>query len=163
MEIDNCDSIKAGELETLRLFQTKIFYQQLMEEQELTDFISDRSIFDIVAYMEYYKLPADLVEEFAQYAIKHSTTYDTIIYCPIPKGAELEADGFRLVEGQKEYDLILKRLLFQAECRVVKLTRDRDQWVERVMAIAPVKKYLKARNRHEQGNSGRPFGTRSRG
>jgi nicotinamide riboside kinase len=145
MGLDNCEILQSSDRETIRLFQSKVYYQQLLVESELTDFISDRSIFDIVAYMEFYGLPSELVDQYLQYAIKHSANYDAIIYCPIPKGVELTADGFRLLNGQKEYDFILKRLLFQAECRVVKLTRDRSQWLDRILAISPVKKYTKAR------------------
>lgn len=145
MGLDSCNTIKTSDQESIRLFQSKVFYEQLMAESELIDFISDRSIFDIVAYMNYYGLCAEIIDDYLQYAIKHSAQYDAIIYCPVPRGAELVADGFRLTEGQKEYCAILKQLLSQAECRVVTLTRDRDQWLDRVLSIAPIKRYIKAR------------------
>lgn len=146
MEIENCGIIKVSDTETIERFQTKVFYHQVLREIELPDFISDRSLFDIVAYMEYYGLPTDMIDEFFQYVIRCSTNYDAIIYCPIPKWVEIEADGFRLVEGQDEYDAILKRLLFESECQVIKLTRNRSRWIDQVLAAPIMKKYLKRGN-----------------
>jgi nicotinamide riboside kinase len=145
MGFGHCEDIRNSDQDVIRLFQQKVFYTQLIAESS-SGFLSDRSIFDIVAYMELYGLPVSMIEEYTEFAIRRSNNYDMIIYCPIPKGAGAVDDGFRLTDGQKEYDAILKKLLFQAQCRVIKLPKDRDTWLPRVMNLAPVRKHVKARN-----------------
>lgn len=125
------DILDASE-ETKRAFQAKVLITQVFDEaiHRQSGFISDRSVLDIVAYMELYEIWDDYI---TLRAIKHTSTYDMIIYCPIPEGAGIDDDGFRLTTLQKEYDEILRRLVKHAQCEVLYLPADRRLWLAKAI------------------------------
>lgn len=117
------------------MFQTGVFYNQLIEERNHPQgFVSDRSIFDSVAYSILYNLPIFITRDMYNRAIKHSRSYDVIAYCPIPE-ENIEDDGFRLVDSksQQAIDKCVTSLLNSAECRVLELSQDRSKWEEGVL------------------------------
>lgn len=84
------------------IYQLNVYFHQIKaEEDSWGGFISDRSVFDVVAYCVYYDLPLGLIEYLRSDAIQHSRRYDLIVYCPMP-GGELEDDGFRLVDKKSQ-------------------------------------------------------------
>ncbi|MDT8901856.1 ATP-binding protein [Anaeroselena agilis] len=123
------DQIMAADRETVRIFQQRIYYRQLWAEEN--EFISDRTVFDVIAYMRLYGLDQGLIIDFTRHAAQHSKEYDLIIFCPIPTG-EIKNDGFRLTDivSQAYIDSYLKDLLINhAQCPVVYLPKDRKAWL----------------------------------
>lgn len=117
------------------IYQLNVFYHQVKaEEDSWRGFVSDRSIFDCVAYCIYYELPLSLIEYLKSDAIQHSRKYDLIVYCPVP-GGELENDGFRLLdrESQSLVDASIQILLEFAKCPVLRLSYDRENWEHEVL------------------------------
>lgn len=127
----NSDEIKNAKITTKTLFQLNVFYKQLWEEERHIGFVSDRSVFDVVAYSIYYQLSEKVIKMLTEDAINHSEKYDLIIYCPIPKDGELINDGFRFFDkdSQVEIDLILQGLLKKAKCEVFRLGEYRETWL----------------------------------
>lgn len=148
MGIENTDEIRKADMDLITQFQTRIFYDQLLAEsgypdhiEGYTDFISDRSIFDCVAYMILYGMDKQLIDKFISAAALMSSGYSMIVFCPVPEGI-ISDDGFRLTdkESQIRYSAILKDLLLkQALCPVVYLKTDRDKWFESVLSIEIIK------------------------
>lgn len=136
---------------TRTFFQYSVFYRQIMKERySYHEYISDRSIFDCVAYCILYDLHHDFISFLRAEAIKHSSDYDFIVYCPIPDG-KISADGFRLTdkESQKFIDDSLRILLAFAKCPVLALGKSRDLWEEEVLEYIRGKKserHLSCRN-----------------
>jgi len=128
------NAIKNASLAQRTLFQLSVFYKQIQEEDRHSEFISDRSIFDVVAYSKYYELPNKVIEMLKKEAVEQSKEYDLIIYCPIPEISEIVADGFRFTdkESQVEIDRILQELLKEAKCEVFRLGRYRETWLGEV-------------------------------
>lgn len=130
MGFEDNEQIRAADRETLKIFQQRIYYNQLLAERELSTFISDRTVFDVIAYKHLYGLDRGLIDEFTQHASRHSASYDLIFFCPIPT-AEIAADGFRLTDpaSQISIDFHLKTLLMNhAKCPVIFLPSDRGTW-----------------------------------
>lgn len=120
------------------LFQLCVFHKQIHEEDRLQEFVSDRSVFDTVAYSIYYRIPGKITDSLTEEAIKHSKGYDLIIYCPIPEdGGAPTADGFRFAdsESQAEIDRILQDLLGKARCEVLRLGAYRETWLSEAMTF----------------------------
>ncbi|MBS8122528.1 ATP/GTP-binding protein [Candidatus Vampirococcus lugosii] len=80
-------------------FQHNVFIQQLIQEKKAKNFISDRSIYDILAYSE-----GLYCYDFLEKVANLKKRYDAIFYIPIE--FELENDGVRFegIEFQKEID-----------------------------------------------------------
>lgn len=117
------------------IFQLSVYHAQIKAEEDTWQgFVSDRSIFDCVAYCIYYDLPLRLIEYLRSDAIQYSGKYDLIIYCPVP-GRELEDDGFRLVdrESQSLVDTSIQILLEFAKCPVLRLGKGREKWQDEVL------------------------------
>ncbi len=117
------------------MFQMGVFYNQMIEEKKYSQgFVSDRSIFDSVAYSIYYGLLAPIIKDKKKQAAEHSKSYDMIIYCPIPE-IGIEEDGFRLSDkkSQLAVDRHIISLLDLAQCKVIRLSRNRDNWTEEVL------------------------------
>lgn len=127
------------------LYQLNVFYSQIeAEKSHAYGFVSDRSIFDSIAYSLFYGLNA-VAEYLIDEAASHSENYELIVYCPIPDFDSPANDGFRLTdkESQMQVDEILRGLLRWARCPVLRLSPDRDAWLEQVLdyldrATAPV-------------------------
>jgi nicotinamide riboside kinase len=142
MGFANTDQIRKADKDTITKFQRKIYVNQLLAESSYLklpheNFISDRSVFDIIAYMVLYGLDDEIINIFTESAAKFSNHYDLIIYCPIPVGT-IANDGFRLTdkETQIQYSLILKDLLItRASCPVAYLHPAREQWFESVLKL----------------------------
>ena len=128
------NAIKNASLAQRTLFQLSVFYKQIQEEDRYSEFISDRSIFDVVAYSKYYELPNKVIKILKEEAVEQSKGYDLIIYCPIPEVKEVVADGFRFTdkESQVEIDRILQELLKEAKCEVFRLGKYRETWLGEV-------------------------------
>lgn len=117
------------------LYQISVFYTQIKAEKgRKRGFVSDRSVFDNLAYSLFYGLNA-VAEYLIDEAISHSENYDFIVYCPIPDSDTPADDGFRLTdkESQIQVDEILRGLVEQARCPVIWLSRDRDTWLDQVL------------------------------
>ena len=133
------------------LYQHSVFFRQVMKEDYYhSGYVSDRSVFDCVAYCILYDLHHDFISFLRAEAIKHSSDYDFIVYCPIPDG-KISADGFRLTdkESQKFIDDSLRILLAFAKCPVLALGKSRDLWEEEVLEYIRGKKserHLSCRN-----------------
>lgn len=130
MDFEDNEQIFAADRETLRIFQQRIYYRQLETELEHKTFISDRTVFDVIAYMLLYGLDRGFVEDFIGHAAGYSKGYDLIVFCPIPTG-EIKSDGFRLTDtvSQAYIDSYLKDLLMKyAQCPVFYLPKERKTW-----------------------------------
>lgn len=138
----NSDEIRNARLVSKTLFQLNVFYKQIAEEERHLEFISDRSIFDVVAYSIYYQLPEKIIDMLTEDAVEHSEKYNLIIFCPIPEDGELTADGFRFAdrESQVEIDRVLQELLKNARCEVFKLGKYRGNWVSEVLTFINCKR-----------------------
>lgn len=123
----NTGQIRDAERYDRYLFQQTVFITQLLEEEQRTSFVSDRSIFDPLAYFMYYDIDCEI---FYIQASEWSKNYNLIINCPIPYDMEISNDGFRLTDcdSQKFVDIAIHQLLLHAECPVLWLKRDRDAW-----------------------------------
>lgn len=128
------NAIKNASLAQRTLFQLSVFFKQIQEEDRYPEFISDRSIFDVIAYSKYYELPNKVIKMLKEEAVEQSKEYDLIIYCPIPEVKEVVADGFRFTdkESQVEIDRILQELLKEAKCEVFRLGKYRETWLGEV-------------------------------
>jgi len=115
-------------------FQSIVFSEQIGREGNYAGFVSDRSVFDPIAYGLYYGLSRYVMKNWQERAIKHSSSYDVIIYCPIPEES-IEDDGFRLVdkEGQQVVDHYISALLISAKCKVWWLSNDRENWSNEIL------------------------------
>ncbi|MDR3591557.1 MAG: ATP-binding protein [Negativicutes bacterium] len=145
MGFANTDQIRQADMETITRFQTRIFYDQMLAEhgyrEHLDNFISDRSIFDCVAYMILYGMDQKIIDFFIASAAVMSGHYDLIIFCPVPLG-KIQNDGFRLTdkESQFKYGMILKDLLItKASCPVAYLHPSREKWLDSVLQLKIVK------------------------
>lgn len=130
---------------TRTFFQYSVFYRQIMKERySYHEYISDRSIFDCVAYCILYDLHDDFIAFLRAEATKHSSNYDCIIYHPIPD-REISADGFRLIgkDSQKDVDSSLRILLRYAKCPVLQLEKEILQKGHEFVIDALVKKLKK--------------------
>lgn len=118
------------------LFQNDVFYRQIQEENNRDIFITDRSVFDPIAYSLYYGISHDLIKLWQEEAIAHSVNYYMIIYCPIPDEA-ITDDGFRLVDkkSQQVVDNYILALLASAKCSILCLSNDREKWCEEVLKM----------------------------
>lgn len=129
------EQIRKAPKERIRGYQEAVYTSQVFSESALQKgFVSDRSVFDVVAYMEFYGLSPDDVGWVTDKARLHSKNYDLLIYCPIPKGGVVEDDGFRLTgqEGQEKIDELIKMLINSAECPVLVLKKERETWGEEI-------------------------------
>lgn len=133
----NSDEIRNSTVVSKILFQLNYFYKQIAEEEHYLEFVSDRAVFDVVAYSIYYQLPEKIVNMLTEDAVEHSEKYDLIIYCPIPDDGELTADGFRFTdkESQVEIDRILQELLKKAKCEVFRLGKYRNSWFSEALTF----------------------------
>ncbi|HHV36126.1 MAG TPA: ATP-binding protein [Syntrophomonadaceae bacterium] len=117
------------------LYQHSVFFRQVMKEDYYhRGYVSDRSVFDCVAYCILYDLHHDFISFLRAEAIKHSSDYDFIVYCPIPSNG-IADDGFRLTdqESQKMINDSIQTLLKFAKCPVLRLGENRERWEEEVL------------------------------
>lgn len=117
------------------LYQINVFYAQIKAEKgRRRGFVSDRSVFDSLAYSLFYGLHST-VGYLLDEALAHSKNYSLIVYCPIPTPDGPADDGFRLTDraSQQRVDEYLSQLLEWAECPVLRLTADRGTWLEQVL------------------------------
>jgi hypothetical protein len=150
MGFANTDQIRQADKKIIREFQSKIYFAQLTAEIGFHDhqngpsnFISDRSIFDVVAYMTLYGLEEEFIKTFADCAMWMSSHYDLIIFCPVPLTTSVADDGFRLTdrESQSAYSDILKELLLtKASCNVAFLNQNRQEWLASVLNMKIIKR-----------------------
>ncbi len=128
----NTEQIKKAENNKRYSFQHEVFYEQVAEESLKSSFISDRSVFDPLAYCLYYGIA--IPDNWARMAELQSMSYDFIIYCPIPR-YEISDDGFRLTDknSQQYIDTTTRILLNYARCPVLELGKNRDNWEDEVM------------------------------
>lgn len=150
MHLNTTEEILNADDKTKMEFQRQVFYEQVMAEMtyavERKSFISDRSVFDAIAYMQLYNLPPEFIDGFINYAARYSVTYDLIVYCPIPAKGIID-DGFRLTDqkSQATIDIYIKYLLLSyAECSILELSSVRDTWHDTV-----IQHIRKAGARHE--------------
>ncbi len=145
---ETTEQIKNASMMRRIMFQLNVFYGQIKaEEDNWRGFVSDRSIFDSVAYTNYYGLPDGLVEYLTRDAVTHSKHYDLIIYCPIV-GKPVH-DGFRLTDTNSQIciDSKLEELLEQARCSVIKLSKIRENWLAEALKGIEIYKHFKQKQR----------------
>lgn len=141
---ETTEQIKNASMMRRIMYQLNVFYGQLKaEEDHWKGYVSDRSVFDSIAYSIYYDLPSGLVEYLTRDAVTHSKHYDLIIYCPIVD--KPQEDGFRLTDtdSQVYVDSKLKVLLKQARCSVVKLSEIRENWLAEALKWIEIYKHYK--------------------
>lgn len=88
--------IEKATKDQIESIQRNIFSKQKMAENMLgSDFVSDRSVFDALAYTKVYGVAGKYVlHEMIGEAVEHAlNTYDLIVY--VPPVIDLEDDGFR--------------------------------------------------------------------
>lgn len=127
------EGIKNAGLFSRIAFQLDVFYGQIKAEERKRKFVSDRSVFDCVAYSIYYHLPSTISVYVLEEAVKYSKRYDAVIYCPPVEPPT--PDGFRLAdeESQQEVDRLIRSLIARAQCKVLWLSSDRDNWINEVL------------------------------
>lgn len=107
---------KAGK-EQLESIQRNILSRQIATEimtcgSSNGDFVSDRSVFDAVAYTKAYGVTGYVLHEMIGEAVTHAlNTYDLLVYVPPVIG--LEDDGFRDTSEslRLDVDLYLKKYI----------------------------------------------------
>ena len=128
----NTEQIRDADKTVKMFFQQNVFVEQQLAEAEcFTGFISDRSIFDPLAYCMYYDIDHEV---FRNNAIEWSENYDFIVYCPIPDGG-ISDDGFRLTDEESQWFIgaALRWLLLSSKCSVLWLGKDRSKWESDVL------------------------------
>lgn len=127
-------------------FQRRLLYKQIIEERRVWDkwFVSDRTIFDIIAYTdsllkdEYIntwlgQMLIDAVEFLKEKFVKRNyDRYDILFYTPIE--FPLEKDGIRFEdeEYQKEIDSLIKELLDTYDIKYFTLTWSVKERMEKI-------------------------------
>lgn len=87
-------------------FQHNVFMQQLLQEKKAVDFISDRSVYDIIAYSEWL-----YCYDFLEKMVNLKKRYDAVFYIPIEFYLENDWVRFEWKEFQKEIDKRIVDLL----------------------------------------------------
>lgn len=130
--------IKKMKLLDRSIYQLRVFFRQIQEEEKhYKGFISDRSVFDAVAYSMYYNVDHKVISMLLHDALSHSERYDLILLCPPPQSSPPADDGFRLTDkaSQDKVAQLLYDLLRKAKCPVYELGLNRDEWFNRAMDI----------------------------
>jgi nicotinamide riboside kinase len=97
-------------------FQDSVWYAQMVAEDSLREFVSDRSILDVVAYSLYYGLDGYRWRVRRERAPEEVWgTYDLLVYVPIR--FPLRSDGFRLTDdqSQKACDKLIRQMFSEVE------------------------------------------------
>ncbi len=112
--------------------QGEIFSKQVEKEAKHKQFISDRSVLDVLAYCWLYRMwENDNQHRLAkEIVLSYCNNYDLIIFCPIPPDSEIEDDGFRLTDkiSQMDIDNYIRCLLNAVPTEVLVLPEDRSKW-----------------------------------
>lgn len=130
------EQIKSDKQQDKLKFQKDVLREQIDTEKRFSNgFVSDRSVFDMVAYAMLYGLPDVDTEIMYLISLHHSEQYDWIIYCPIPLGSSIKDDGFRLTDdcSQLFIDGYISNMLQYAKCPVLKLSNIRSNWQKDVL------------------------------
>jgi nicotinamide riboside kinase len=93
----------------LEIFQNHLFFKQIREELAKWDFITDRTIIDVLAYskkLEVYNILKDRAKTFL-----NQFPYDILFYIPIEFWLEEDWTRFSWTEYQIEIDNNIKELL----------------------------------------------------
>jgi len=132
-------------------FQMNLLEKQIEVENNYKDFITDRSVIDILTYFYYfglhYKFPDKFIDSYNR-IYKHISSYSVIVYIPLTKEIPFVKDGVRY---ECEFcrnllDALLFQILFN--CRyfpVAIYTLDRVDLQERVNFILDLIDYYKIR------------------
>jgi len=110
-------------------FQTKVYLAQIKAEKEAWEFVSDRWIYDNLAYASF--VSEELFDNLMRDA-EHHEGYDKVVYIPIE--FPLHADGVRFedVEFQKQVDSKILEILEVLEIDYDTITWSREERVEKI-------------------------------
>ena len=113
-------------------FQQKVLFSQ-MEKEENENFVSDRSVIDILAYTHWlttYKSTKKLVSQYL-----NVKPYDYVFYVPIE--FELVKDGVRheWLQYQKQVDELILNLLKEFNIDYIKLSWTIEERVKTLTSI----------------------------
>jgi len=119
LNIFHTNAIARGDLSRKVIFQETIWQMQLTAEESLEQFVSDRSILDVVTYSLYYGLDGYRWRKRRDWAINYARfSYDLLIYLPARFGPE--DDGFRLAdaESQAAVDKLIRGMFHEVNNQV---------------------------------------------
>lgn len=92
-------------------FQSLVFELQVEAEERLGSFVSDRSIYDVLAYCLFYGIEDTAWYRWAEGEVRGRARYDAVVYVPVEFLPEY--DGFRFVcpGCQRFVDVLVRELL----------------------------------------------------
>lgn len=134
------DNLRAN-INVVNKYQTDIFYRQIEEEKKYTEFVSDRTALDALAYSaQYSTIFSKLIwtQELKDYVAKLKSDKAKIFFVR-PSKATLKADGVReslVWDGIIAVDANIKLLVEMFELSVIQISTDSMQ--ERVRTIEAV-------------------------
>lgn len=92
-------------------FQALVWELQTRAEEEMASFVSDRSVYDVLAYCLFYGLEDTAWYRWAEGEVRGRARYDAVVYVPVEFLPE--DDGFRFVcpGCQRFVDALVRELL----------------------------------------------------
>jgi len=114
-------------------FQSNVYSNQVLYEKELWEFISDRSIYDNLAYA--YHTDKELYKALSAHAKNNHKWYDNVIYIPIEFWLENDWVRFTWDEFQKQVDDTIKMILKEFWVDYKTITWSVDERVQQVNSI----------------------------
>jgi len=132
------------DLEIANNYQKQVFDRQLLEESKYSDFVSDRSIIDILAYSAQHTqiLPELMASPELRPYLDNLKKSDSFIFFVKPSKATLKPDGVRESinwDGVVAIDAQIKLLLKMWEIRYFQINMDnmqeRIQFVDSVLSL----------------------------
>ena len=134
-----------SDIDMANLYQQKIFYRQLLEEQKYTSFVSDRSVIDPLAYSaQHTQILSKLMKskELTEY-IASLKSKDAFVFFVRPSKATMKQDGVRETlswDGIVAIDAMIKLLLEMFDIRYFDINNDcmqsRIRLVDSVLSLA---------------------------
>ncbi|WP_238528264.1 AAA family ATPase [Acetonema longum] len=131
MGVKTIKDMEDESIETKMAYQSLVYWEMKELELEHQSFVADRSLYDVIAYMVWYGIPAHVGMFYHELA--ESQPYDLIIHCPIPDGfAPPEVrNGYKGNSRHELFNGILEVLLrrSQRDKQILWLPKERDQWL----------------------------------
>lgn len=110
------------------VFQYIIMMSQIIKEKEQLNFISDRTVFDILAYSKNLYLYDKIKNKF----LENKNNYDIVFYIPIEFKLENDWIRFEEKEYQKQVDRKILKLLKKYNIRYITITWNIDERLEQI-------------------------------
>lgn len=122
--------------------QCDILANQIDKELEnYGSIISDRTVFDCIAYSKVYNINKQAIEHMDSFTYAGIWHYNILFYCPIPVEYEYVDDGIRSDKYVYEVDELIEEMFKPLTTKwndtviAVKLPKQRSKWLEKAMKV----------------------------